>query len=319
MEKESNLVEEVNHEFASNNVEEKVDFGDDSESDEDDVIITIGDINTDLPSKRNIQEFTKEYKPPSRIIITFPTTEEIQQKLESAMNEKQQQIFDEEETNLINVRRLNNSEDGNWRNKDASNIPFTTAVSFSDGSNFVDESINTKSNTVKKRISINKVAAEKLPPYIRNIVTSVAESFGSSHAVKIPTVNFSTSLAAAATMNSIDITAAKDTVTLPPEYNPNIPPPKLPNALKSTSKIVEEKLQKDAEEPISPVKALLRQFYNEDYGLSKSRQFLPDSNAREQHRRHIERNRRQNPERLENNYRKPVQFFNSSIATSVKR
>uniref|UniRef100_A0AC34F9Q4 Uncharacterized protein n=1 Tax=Panagrolaimus sp. ES5 TaxID=591445 RepID=A0AC34F9Q4_9BILA len=145
------------------------------------------------------------------------------------MNEKQQQIFDEEQINQINDGRWNNLEDGNWRNKDASDIPFVPPFSSSDGSNFVDESIRTKSFIPKKRISINKGAAEKLPPYIRNIVTSVAESFGNSNAIKIPTVNFSTSLAAAATMNSIDTTPPKDTVTLPPEYNPNIPPPKLPN------------------------------------------------------------------------------------------
>uniref|UniRef100_A0A914YVB9 Uncharacterized protein n=1 Tax=Panagrolaimus superbus TaxID=310955 RepID=A0A914YVB9_9BILA len=144
-----------------------------------------------------------------------------------------------------------------------------------------------------------------------------SENNGYPHfAIQIPTVNFSSSATTTMNLTYPNVAAAHTVTTLPEEYNPNIPPPTLPNSLKAAN--FEEKKQKN-DIPITPVQALLQQYSNEDKELPKSQVCYPDSKVREQHRRHIQRNGRRNTNELDDNYRKPLQFFNSTILTTKRR
>uniref|UniRef100_A0A914Q2U4 F-box domain-containing protein n=1 Tax=Panagrolaimus davidi TaxID=227884 RepID=A0A914Q2U4_9BILA len=214
--------------------------------------------------KRNIHGFSNQYKPPSRTITNYPTTEEIQQKLQAAMQEKQQLT----ETEIPEWKKTTNLHPAA-----ADVIPFHE----SDEGNvtiITDFDIHNRLLPSHKRVSIDKTAAEKLPPMIRNIVTRVAENDD----------NFATA-------------------SLPAEFNPNIPPPMLPTTT------VSETRKKDFYDPITPVQALLRK-YSVDDGTTKAetRACYPDKNVREQHQKQLDRNRRGEANRLDDNCRRQLSF-----------
>uniref|UniRef100_A0AC35F501 Uncharacterized protein n=1 Tax=Panagrolaimus sp. PS1159 TaxID=55785 RepID=A0AC35F501_9BILA len=320
--------------------DEKVDFGQDSESDDDEIFVTIGEIETNLPSQRNIHVFSNQYKPPSRTITNYPTTEEIQQKLQAVMQEKQQLTeteIPESEKKIIlhptdDVMPFHESHEGS-----------TTIIT--------DFDIHNRLLPSHKRVLIDKTAAEKLPPMIRNIVTRVAENDDNFQSLKIPTVNFSTSavlmkstsntktepsssfnsdsrptyfnaskpstssFSTETTLQNLQqvLFSAETTVSLPVEFNPNIPPPMLP-----TTTVLETR-KKHADGPITPVQALLRKYSLDDSSTkAETRSCYPDKNVREQHQKQIDRNRRAEANWLDDNYRRP-RIFLPSIPTPTTR
>jgi hypothetical protein len=308
--------------------DDKVDFGQDSESDDDEIFVTIGDIETNLPSQRNIHGFSNQYKPPSRTITNYPTTEEIQQKLQAVMQEKQQQLT---ETEIPLWRKKANL------HRAADVMPFHESY---EGSITIitDFDIHNRLLPSHKRVLIDKTAAEKLPPMIRNIVTRVAENDDNFQPLKIPTVNFSSS---AVLMKSTSNTviecsssfnshsrptyfnaskpstssfSAEATVSLPAEFNPTIPPPMLPTTT------VPETKKKEADGPITPVQALLRKYsVDDDSTKAETRSCYPDKNVREQHQKQIDRNRRGEANKLDDNNRRPRIFFPSSPTPTRRR
>uniref|UniRef100_A0AC35FCU5 Uncharacterized protein n=1 Tax=Panagrolaimus sp. PS1159 TaxID=55785 RepID=A0AC35FCU5_9BILA len=308
--------------------DDKVDFGQDSESDDDEIFITIGDIETNLPSQRNIHGFLNQYKPPSRTITNYPTTEEIQQKLQAVMQEKQQ---------------LTETEIPEWKKKTNLHPAAADVMPFHESDEgsvtiITDFDIHNRLLPSHKRVLIDKTAAEKLPPMIRNIVTRVAENDDNFQSLKIPTVNFSTSAVLmkstsntvtepSSTFNSdsrptyfnaskpsTSSFSAEATVSLPAEFNPNIPPPMLPTTT------VPETKKKDADALITPVQALLQK-YSVDDGSTKAetRSCYPDKNVREQHQKQIDRNRRGEANKLDDNYRRPRIFFPSILTPTTRR
>uniref|UniRef100_A0A914Z0B5 Pre-mRNA 3'-end-processing factor FIP1 n=1 Tax=Panagrolaimus superbus TaxID=310955 RepID=A0A914Z0B5_9BILA len=252
----NNFVEDTNAGDAVDEDGEKLDFGDDSESDDGDVMITIGDIKTNLPPQRRgfpVQKLDPNLIPNVQGKIIFdvnPTEFDDRPWLKSGANiadyfnfgfteetwneyaEKQRLLRleypSQAEVNRVIMDELRDKHG----NKDAG-VPIVMPVHNSGGRNLVTiQSVDTKPPVkigfpTQNNIPINTSAAENLPPMIRNLVTGVTNTpqpQQQQQSVHIPTVNLTTPV-----VGNLPTTPTKpivvDLTKPPPNFNINIPPP----------------------------------------------------------------------------------------------
>uniref|UniRef100_A0AC34G4C8 Pre-mRNA 3'-end-processing factor FIP1 n=1 Tax=Panagrolaimus sp. ES5 TaxID=591445 RepID=A0AC34G4C8_9BILA len=255
----NNFAEDPNVGDAAEEDAEKLDFGDDSDSDDEGVVVTIGDIKTNLPLQRRgfpVQKLDPNVTPNvqgKNIFDVNPTEFDDRPWLKSGANiadyfnfgfteetwneyaEKQRLLRleypSQAEVNRIIMDELREKHG----NKDAG-VPIVMPVHNSGGRNLVTiQSVETKP-PVKigfpvNNTPINTTAAENLPPMIRNLVTGVTSTPQSQQqqqqqqqSVQIPTVNLTTPV-----VGNVPTTPTKpivvDLTKPPPNFNPNIPPP----------------------------------------------------------------------------------------------